>query len=55
MKFLLDPHILLWSFFDTKKLSENIKNILLDERLKQLTEFSQKQLYMIKLNHQVCC
>jgi PIN domain nuclease of toxin-antitoxin system len=31
MKFLLDTHILLWSFFDTKKLSENIKNILLDE------------------------
>ena len=34
MKFLLDTHILLWSFFDTKKLSENIKNILLDEHNK---------------------
>ncbi|MCL2100708.1 MAG: type II toxin-antitoxin system VapC family toxin [Fibromonadales bacterium] len=31
MKFLLDTHILLWSFFDTKKLSENIKNIILNE------------------------
>jgi PIN domain nuclease of toxin-antitoxin system len=31
MKFLLDTHILIWSFFDTKELSERVKNILLDE------------------------
>jgi PIN domain nuclease of toxin-antitoxin system len=31
MKFLLDTHILIWSFFDTKELSEKVKNILLDE------------------------
>jgi PIN domain nuclease of toxin-antitoxin system len=31
MKYLVDTHILLWSFFDTKKLTENIKGILLDE------------------------
>jgi PIN domain nuclease of toxin-antitoxin system len=31
MKFLLDTHVLLWSFFDTKKLSEEVKNILLNE------------------------
>jgi PIN domain nuclease of toxin-antitoxin system len=30
MKFLLDTHILLWSFLDTKKLSKVVKNILLN-------------------------
>jgi PIN domain nuclease of toxin-antitoxin system len=28
---MLDTHILLWAFFETKRLSENVKNILLDE------------------------
>ena len=31
MKYLVDTHVLLWSFIDTKKLSENVKSILLDE------------------------
>ncbi|GHT83004.1 hypothetical protein FACS1894137_03060 [Spirochaetia bacterium] len=31
MKYMLDTHILLWAFFETKRLSENVKNILLDE------------------------
>jgi len=31
VKYLLDTHILLWSFLDTGKLSENSKSILLDE------------------------
>ena len=31
MKYLLDTHILLWSFFETKKLSKRVENILLDE------------------------
>jgi PIN domain nuclease of toxin-antitoxin system len=31
MKYLLDTHILLWSFLDTKKLSEEVKSLLLDE------------------------
>jgi PIN domain nuclease of toxin-antitoxin system len=31
MKYLADTHILLWSFIEPKKLSENIKTILLDE------------------------
>jgi PIN domain nuclease of toxin-antitoxin system len=28
---LLDTHVLLWSFFEAKRLSENVKTILLDE------------------------
>jgi PIN domain nuclease of toxin-antitoxin system len=31
MNFLVDTHILLWSFLDTTKLSGKIKSILLDE------------------------
>jgi len=31
MNYLADTHILLWSFLETDKLSENIKSILLDE------------------------
>jgi PIN domain nuclease of toxin-antitoxin system len=31
VKYLLDTHILLWSFFEAKRLSENVKTILLDE------------------------
>ena len=31
MNYLVDTHILLWSFFETKKLSKEIKSILLDE------------------------
>jgi PIN domain nuclease of toxin-antitoxin system len=31
MKYLVDTHILLWSFLDTDKLSKNICSILLDE------------------------
>jgi len=31
MNYLADTHILLWSFLETKKLSEKIKSILLDE------------------------
>ena len=31
MNYLVDTHILLWSFLETKKLSRNIKKILLDE------------------------
>jgi PIN domain nuclease of toxin-antitoxin system len=31
MKYLVDTHILLWSFIEPEKLSENIKIILLDE------------------------
>jgi PIN domain nuclease of toxin-antitoxin system len=31
MKFLVDTHILLWSFLETDKLSNEIKSILLDE------------------------
>ena len=31
MNYLVDTHILLWSFLDTKKLSNQIKSILLDE------------------------
>ena len=28
---MLDTHILLWAFFETKRLSKNVKNILLNE------------------------
>ncbi|GHV73742.1 hypothetical protein AGMMS49940_10440 [Spirochaetia bacterium] len=31
MKYLVDTHILLWSFLDTNKLPKNICSILLDE------------------------
>lgn len=31
MNYLVDTHILLWSFLETDKLSEKIKSILLDE------------------------
>jgi PIN domain nuclease of toxin-antitoxin system len=31
LKYILDTHILLWSFFETKRLSEKVKTILLDE------------------------
>ena len=31
MNYLVDTHILLWSFLETAKLSEEIKSILLDE------------------------
>ena len=31
MKYLLDTHVLLWSFLDTGKLSAEIKSVLLDE------------------------
>jgi PIN domain nuclease of toxin-antitoxin system len=31
MKYLVDTHVLLWSFFDTIRLSNNVKKILLDE------------------------
>ena len=31
MNFLVDTHILLWSFLETKKLSHQVKSILLDE------------------------
>ncbi|GMO46310.1 MAG: type II toxin-antitoxin system VapC family toxin [Termitinemataceae bacterium] len=31
MKYLVDTHILLWSFLDTNKLSKNTCSILLDE------------------------
>jgi PIN domain nuclease of toxin-antitoxin system len=31
VKYLVDTHVLLWSFFETKKLTKNIKAILLDE------------------------
>jgi PIN domain nuclease of toxin-antitoxin system len=31
MNYLVDTHILLWSFIEPKKLTENIKRILLDE------------------------
>jgi PIN domain nuclease of toxin-antitoxin system len=31
LKYLLDTHALLWSFFEKKRLSENVKAILLDE------------------------
>ena len=31
MNYLVDTHILLWSFLDTKKLSNQTKSILLDE------------------------
>jgi len=30
MKYLVDTHILLWSFLETRKLSKEIKSILLD-------------------------
>jgi PIN domain nuclease of toxin-antitoxin system len=31
MKYLADTHILLWSFIDPKKLTENVRSILLNE------------------------
>ncbi|MDR0761302.1 MAG: PIN domain-containing protein [Treponema sp.] len=31
MNYLVDTHILLWSFIEPKKLTENIRRILLDE------------------------
>jgi PIN domain nuclease of toxin-antitoxin system len=31
MKYLVDTYILLWSFFDTKKISKGIQSVLLDE------------------------
>jgi PIN domain nuclease of toxin-antitoxin system len=31
MNYLVDTHILLWSFLETNRLSEEIKSILLDE------------------------
>ena len=31
MNYLVDTHVLLWSFLETKKLSKNIKSVLLDE------------------------
>ena len=34
MKYLVDTHILLWSFIETNKLSKEIKSVLLDENNK---------------------
>jgi len=31
MRYLVDTHILLWSFIETRKLSKNVKSILLDD------------------------
>jgi hypothetical protein len=31
MKYLLDTHILLWSFVESEKLSKNTRSILLDD------------------------
>ncbi|GHV88582.1 twitching motility protein PilT [Spirochaetia bacterium] len=31
MRYLLDTHILLWSFFEPKRLSSNVQAVLLDE------------------------
>ena len=31
MNYLVDTHILLWSFLETKKLSKEVKSVLLDE------------------------
>ena len=31
MKYLVDTHILLWSFLESERLSENVRSILLDE------------------------
>ena len=32
MKYLLDTHVLLWSLFDTSKLSKSVKEIILNDQ-----------------------
>ena len=33
MKYFLDTHVLLWSLFDTPKLSKSVKEIILDDQV----------------------
>jgi PIN domain nuclease of toxin-antitoxin system len=49
MKYLVDTHILLWSFLDTNKLSKNIRSILLDENNE--IYYSQVSLWEISIKY----
>jgi PIN domain nuclease of toxin-antitoxin system len=49
MNYLVDTHILLWSFLETDKLSEKIKSILLDEN--NLIYYSPISLWEISIKY----
>jgi len=49
MNYLVDTHILLWSFLETGKLSKNIKSILLDEN--NLIYYSPISLWEISIKY----
>jgi PIN domain nuclease of toxin-antitoxin system len=49
MSYLVDTHILLWSFLETNKLSEKIKLILLDEN--NVIYYSQISLWEISIKY----
>jgi len=49
MNYLVDTHVLLWSFLETGKLSENIKSILLDEN--NLIYYSPISLWEISIKY----
>ena len=49
MNYLVDTHILLWSFLETSRLSEKIKTILLDEN--NMIYYSQASLWEISIKY----
>jgi len=49
MNYLVDTHILLWSFLETDKLSENVKSILMDD--KNLIYYSPISLWEISIKY----
>jgi PIN domain nuclease of toxin-antitoxin system len=51
MNYLVDTHILLWSFLETDKLSEKIKSILLDEN--NLIYYSPISLWEISIKYRL--
>jgi len=49
MNYLVDTHVLLWSFLETDKLSENVKSILMDD--KNLIYYSPVSLWEISIKY----
>jgi PIN domain nuclease of toxin-antitoxin system len=51
MNYLVDTHVLLWSFIEPEKLSQNIKTILLDDENE--IYYSPINLWEISISHLV--
>ena len=49
MSYLVDTHILLWSFLETNRLSEEVKAVLLDEN--NMVYYSPISLWEISIKH----